>query len=168
MSRPSAKRIKSRWTPQTPRGAKSLLDQMERAILGGKVCNDPSSTPFTTVDLPIHVANYMLDAICMIRSGVDANAAFHLVADKRGQKAKSDRDTLIAIRIRERVSTYGESQETATHEISQQFNLSYDATINARKNGRKGADFFEEVRELFGDTVSQGYIEHLINRTNQG
>lgn len=168
MSRPSAKRIKSRWTPQTPRGAQSLLDQMERAILAGKVSNDHTSTPFTTVDMPIHVANYMLDAIQMIRGGVDANAAFHLVAGKRGRKHNSERDALIAIRIRQRQRTYTESQEAATYEIARQFKLPFETTVTARNNGRKIADFYEDIQERSGETVALEYVEHFAHRVNQG
>lgn len=168
MSRRITKRVKTRWSPQTPSGAQSLLDQMERAILRGKISNDPTSPPFTTVDMPTHVANYMLDAIRMIRGGVDANAALHLIAIKRGRKPKHERDTLIAIRIRERMKTYRETQETATCEIGQKFELGDDGAVTARKNGSTGADFFENIRELYGETFAKEYINHLIRRANQG
>ena len=168
MSRHLAKRVKTRWSPQNPRGAQSLLDQMEKAILRGKVSNDSVSTPITTVNLPIHVANYLLDAIWMIRGGVDANAALHLVAGKRGRKSNSDRDKLIAIRIRERMEIDAESKETATREIGQRFALSDDGAKSACENGSTGADFFEDIRKLYGETVANEYIDHMIKRANHG
>lgn len=169
------KRTKTRWSPNTPGGAQSLLDNIERALLKGKSSDDPTLPPYTTVEIPAAAANYLLDAIRMIRGGVDANAALHLVADKRGRKSNNDRDTIIAIQIRERMKIHGESQEAATAEIGRQFNLSHDGAVSARKNGNKheGADFFDEdflssIREFGGDEAVHDYIAHLINRAKQG
>lgn len=161
-------RVKTHWDPKTPTTAHSILDQIERAILAGKPSDDPASPPFTTVKMPAHAANYMLNAIRMIRGGVDANAAFHLVADKRGQKKKSDRDTLIAIQIRERMRTHGESQEAASAKIGEQFNLSTPGAETARKNGREGADFFDQIRQFGGDDAGNDYIAHLTRKASGG
>ena len=174
MSRRITKRVKTRWSPQTPKGAQSLLDQMERAILRGRISDDPTSPPFTTVNIPTHVANYMLDAIRMIRGGVYANAALHLIAGKCGRKSNLERDTLIEIRILELKEIYKKTKgikgaaATATREIGQQFALGYDGADSARKNGAKGVKFIRDIRKLYGEAGVNEYIEYLIRRTNQG
>ncbi len=161
-------RIKTRWTPETPKAAQSLLDQIERAILNGNPSENPDSPPFTTFDIPAHAANYLLDAIRMIRGGLDANAALHLVANQRGRTRNNDRDDLIAIMVRERMSAHRESQETATAEVGAHFNLGQHGAENARKNGHQAADFFDQIRQFGGDGAADEYMDYLIRKSKRG
>lgn len=159
----------SRWSPQTPEGAQSLLDQLERSLLRGKPSDDPVQPPYVTADIPVAAANYLIDAIRMTRGGVDPSGAFHLVPRRRGAKRKTENHALIIAAARRHARETGEGVKTSAAKIACEYFIGPDGAERALldNEARSCADFIDDILEFGGEEIAQEYMDSLKRRSKK-
>jgi len=152
----------------------SLLSQAKRAILCGTPGHTQGTPEKLAVDLPVHVANYLLDAIYSIEQGTDAATAFGLKPPK-GRPSKQQRDMLIRIEL-DKLRQGGTSLDDALNILAKQFNLSASATHSAynkfssatiRRQEESGefttnpTEFLDDLKEMYGHEVADEFLGSL-------
>lgn len=156
----------SRWSPLDPTGAMSLLDQLERALLKGQPSTDPTKPDTVTAEIPTHAANFLLQAIYQIKTGVTADDALGLT-NRIGRRSNKYRDALLAIRVND-LRMAGMSFEKAIAEAGNTYCISEGAAKDAYKNGADHADFVDDLRNTYGDDVANEHIRHITERLSRG
>lgn len=162
----NTKRCFSRWSPQTPEGAQSLLDQLERSLLRGRSSDDPARPPFVTAEIPVAAANYLIDAIRMTRGGVEPKRAFHLVPRKCGAKRKTGQHALIIEAARRSASETGMGVKTSAGKVADEHFIGPDGAERALlgNEARSCADFIDDILEVGGEAIAQEYMDYLKRR----
>lgn len=164
-----AKRCFSRWSPQTPEGAQSLLDQLERSLLAGKPSNDPARPPCVTAEIPVAAANFLIDAIRMTRGGVTPSGAFHLVPRRRGATRKTEKHAMIITDARRHARKTGEGVKTSAAKVAGKHFIGPDGAERALldNEARSYADFIDDILEFGGEEIAQEYMDYLRQRAKK-
>ncbi len=176
MRKTSAPHSRSRWSPQNRAGALSLLDQLKRALLDGKLIEN-QNPEHVRVELPVHVANYLLTAVHAIAAGIDSNAALGLSDPKRG-KSNNNRNMLICIEI-DQLRDEGLTKRAAVLKVGGKYFLSDDAISTIYQNFSapnlskleaigsyvaNPSDFLADIKaevKFGGAAAAQEFIDHI-------